>query len=268
MRRKIKYITLIVISILIVYWTYRYLTVNGRVIPIKISVSWPHPTKSGYNVFDFKEYIIELPIGWKDKGFRYEELFSWTGKLKSDKTVFHYGYCRCSWQETEKLQVFLYKSRYDEMIMGDTVIISRTDSTYSVRFVWPIDPETSDTLKTGILNDSLKKLHPPPNQLYYNCNYYSITEYNDSIYFIPIKVPEIVYNSKIDNAILDDHKYNIVRPIKTGIGITLVNVMRKPYTSFSIWGYDLDYATQEELIKAGLSVKFDEIEFKFRQGSN
>jgi hypothetical protein len=265
MKKKTKHIAFIVISILILFWTYRYLTVNGRVIPIKISKVFPHPQKENYQVFNFKEYIIELPIGWKDKGFRSEAL-GWSGKLKKNNTIFHYGYGSCSSRAIEPLQNFLYQQRNDVMIMGDTVIVGRTDSTISLRFVWPIDPRTSDTLKTGVLTDSLIKRHPLPNQLYYDCNFYAITVYNDSIYLIPIEVPEIILNSVISDTIIDDHRFNIIRHEKTGIGITQVNVERAPYSNFTIWSQNLDYIEQEELIEAGLSVRFKEYEYKFKQG--
>ncbi len=254
---------------LIVSVTYIFVTEFSPQRPIIISKTLPHPEKPGFNIFNFKTFAIELPVGWKDRGCLLDASGG-DGELFLSEKVLYYGFGAGSFNKSEakSLYKYLYDARNDEMIMGDTVIVGSTDTTISVSFIWPIDPESSDTLETGLYCDSLKKIHPPPNQLYKNCNYYSLTEYNDSTYFIPIEVPEIVINSKTADSIYDDYQYNIVRPKNIGNGITFVIVTREPYSSFSIWGYDLDFETQEELIKAGLSVTFDEIDLTFKKGKN
>lgn len=266
MKKLIKYSVIIFFAILIGFATFIIVSDFIPLKPIIISKSWQHPEKPGYNIFNFKEFVIELPVGWLDRGC-IVEAGGGNGELFMDEKVWYYGFGTGTFNKSEAktLHKYLYDARNNLMIMGNEIIVGSTDSTISVSYMWPIDPESSDTLNTGLYSESLKRINPPPNKLYKNCNYYSLTQYNDSTYFIPIEVPEIVVNSITIDSSFHDYQYNIVRPKKTGTGITIVIVSREPYSSFSIWGYDLDFESQEELIKAGLSVTFDEIELTIKK---
>lgn len=250
-------ITLIALGILI----FTHFNTNGRIIPYRISKSNIHPYKRDHQIIDFKKFTLTLPFGWKDKGFIVGEEGEIRGELKKNSQVFIYEYGITATPQTETLHYFLYRARNNNMIMGDEIIVSETDSTREVTYVYPIPQETSDTIKTGLLTDSIWKLYPKinfHNLLLDNPNYYSLTKYNDSIYFIPIEVPDEISHSQISNFDYSGYSYNLVVPKNRETGFTKIAVHKNGFFPFTLWGEKLDSADQNILIDAGMSLRFNE----------
>jgi hypothetical protein len=147
------------------------------------------------------------------------------------------------------------------MIMADKIISYKSDSTYEISFKWPINPNTSDTIETGILTDSIRKLYPEiwsQNLLLGKPNYYSYTRYNDSAYFIPIEVPEVVIKSEILNYEKSGYSYRIARPKKSNEGYIEIFIYHDKFFPIKLSANNLDSAQQEQLIKVGLSIEYIE----------
>lgn len=255
--KRLKYIFASLLILILGFYLYKCLTVNGNIIPIKITQVNDYPKDMNYQIITFRDSKITLPKGWVDKGFRTGGEFGMEGKFKNRNKVIYYSFGPHSKLPMEPLKEYLYENRNDKLIMGNEITTSETDSSRTVKYEWPITPVISDTLSTGILNDSLRKKYPAPHQLYKDCNYYSFTSYHDSIYLVHIEVPDIVLNSVIENHLIDDHQINVIKP-KFEKGITQVTVQREGFWRFSLHTNDLDKVTQDILIKAGLSFRFVE----------
>lgn len=87
-------------------------------------------------------------------------------------------------------------------------------------------------------------------------NYYSLTKYNDSVYFIPIEVPEEIVNSRVSNLDSLGYTYNLVLPKNNKQGYTKITVDKEGFFSVVLLGEDLNSTNQEVLIKLAKSLIF------------
>ena len=82
-------------------------------------------------------------------------------------------------------------------------------------------------------------------------NYYSLTKYNDFVYFIPIMVPDEIANSQISNIKRNGYSYNIVVPKNRETGFTKITIFKDGFRSVVFFGDDLNPVEQEILIETG-----------------
>ncbi|MBS2211642.1 hypothetical protein KEM09_09525 [Carboxylicivirga mesophila] len=259
--KKRRTILITLISILTAYLLFNYLNVGGYIIPIHMSKSTIHPENKEQQIIDFKVFNLVTPLGWQDKGFKVGDEGEWYGYIKNGKTKFLYEYGITASPAVMTLKEYLFWSRNSLSIMGQEVIESETDSTITVSYKRLFDPDKTDTIKTGKLTDSLLRIHPIPPQVFErDCNYYSITQYQDTSYFIHIKVPDYIINSDINNLNQDGFTYNVVRSKTEKSGFTKVTVNSPDFFTFSLRGENLNSIMQEELITIGMSLKFNEEE--------
>ncbi|MEN8118979.1 MAG: hypothetical protein ABFS35_01470 [Bacteroidota bacterium] len=255
-------VLLIIAFFVIRYIFHRYINVNCRLIPCKISTSKLDPSNPEYQIMTFGEFDFRIPIEWEDNGSQFEEIGNISGYLENSKIRFYYCYHSAIQVKptTMPLNKYLYESRFDLMIMGEEIIIKETDSMKEVTYKWPPDFLTSDTLRTGVLTDSVINLYPNYKsdlKERIKPNYYSLTKYHDSVYFVPIKVPQIIVNSDILQFVKDSNSYHIIRPKNKKNGYTSIEINSDNRFYFALFGENLDSITQEILIDAGKSVKFN-----------
>lgn len=255
-------ILLIIAFFAIRYIYHRYINVNCRLIPCKISTSKLDPSNPEFQIMTFKEFNFRIPIEWEDNGSKFEEIGNITGYLENGKIRFHYCYHSAIQVKptTMPLNQYLYESRYDPGIIGEEIVIKETNSMKEVTYKWPPDYLTSDTLKTGTLTDSVISLYPnykASSMEQIKPNYYSLTKYHDSVYFVPIKVPKIIVNSDIFRFVKENYSYHIIRPKNKKNGYTSIEVNSDNGLYFAMSGDNLDYITQEILINAGKSIKLN-----------
>ncbi|MBL4879800.1 MAG: hypothetical protein JKX82_00615 [Oleispira sp.] len=169
---------------------------------------------------------------------------------------------------TETLHEFLFNARNNSIIMADEIKVSETKKTNSYKYVYPISSETSDTIRTGRLTDSILNLYPKINisKIFLGePNYYSLTKYNDSVYFIPIEVPEVIVNSRISNLDSLGYMYNLVLPKNNKQGYTKITVDKDGFFSVVLLGEDLNSINQEVLIKVAKSLIFREQNAQYKK---
>lgn len=205
----------------------------------------------GYQIIDNGIYKIVTPIGWKDQGYWYGSHGELYGTIEKNGIQFNYSYGWMAGGPTETLHEFLYDRKLNLSIMGIKKFIKEKEGV-AYYHEWPpnTDIELADTISTGRITGDLIKKYP-----YHN--YYSITQLNDSSYFIPIDVPEHILNSKIENRILDGMRYNIMTPIDIANGRTKVTINKddSPFC-FTLYADNVDKANQEILIQMALSTQF------------
>ena len=252
---------------------FKSLNRNGLLIPIKENKKICAPDNKNYQILDFKIFKLEFPYGWKDKGFIVGEEDEIRGKIKNKSQFFVYEYGITATPPTHKLHDYIYQRRNNDIIMGDEIVINETDSTKEIFYKFPIPAATSDTLRTGKLTDSILDCFPKVKDPFIGKpNYYSLTMYNDSMYFIPIEVPDEIANSTIRNFDSLGYGYNLVLPKNGKKGFAKISISKDGFFPFSLWGEGLDSVEQEILINAGLSLKFnnqyrlEDINMIFNQG--
>ena len=240
------------------YIAFNRLNMDGALIPLRTSTSYNHPDSSQYKIIDFKDFEITLPDGWKDKGHKRVDDARMIGKLVKDDVEITYDYGQRSRDRVETLREFLFNHQVNLMIMGTEKIIGKTDSTISVTYDWPVDPAMADTIKTGILTDSIVNFFGEVKVPLQDPNYYALTAYNDSVYFIPIEVPSVIINSEITDFEKNGYTYQVVKPKSGKRGWTRLTVCREGFCIFSLHADKLDRVHQEILINAGRSIRFKE----------
>ncbi|MFT5667449.1 MAG: hypothetical protein ACI9DK_001643 [Vicingaceae bacterium] len=205
----------------------------------------------GFQIIDNGIYKIVTPIGWKDKGYWHGSHGELYGTIEKNGIQFKYSYGWMAGGPTETLHEFLYDRKLNLSIMGIKKFIKEKEG-MAYYHEWPPNTniELADTIRTGRITGDLIKKYP------YD-NYYSITQLNDSAYFIPIDVPEQILNSEIENIILDEMRYNIVTPIIIENGFTKVSINKddSPFC-FNLYADNVAKANQDILIQMALSTQF------------
>lgn len=248
---------MLLLMVSIGYFLLPYFNTNGRFFPMKNSVSKIHPDKLGHQIINFGNFIITMPDGWEDEGYRVGQHADLYGILKKDKKVIRYEYGLYITSPTETLQEFLFNARNNSLNMAD-----------SYKYAYPISSEISNTIRTGRLTDSILNLYPKiktPEIFLDEPNYYSLTKYNDSVYFVPIEVPEIIANSKISNLDSLGYRYNFVLPKNNKSGYTKITVGKEGSFPVVLLGENVNLADQEVLIKAAKSLIIREFNTQYKQ---
>ena len=259
--RQLRNILIAILILFLGFLLFKSLNKRGWIIPHIKSTTKVHPEKDSFQIIDFAYFEITMPNGWKDKGYRIGGHFDMCGRLNNNGTNISYKFGGIYPRpRTQTIQEILFQARNNEIIMGVERIINRTGTTIEVVYDYPLPPETSDTLKTGLLTDSIRELYPAPRipkALLGEPNYYSLTKYNDSVYFIPIMVPVEIANSQISNIKRNGYSYNIVVPKNRETGFTKITIFKDGFRSVAFFGDDLNPIEQEILIETGLSLRFN-----------
>lgn len=252
------FVSIIILICIVLFREFNY---NGWIIPLKRSEIIKNKENIDYQIIDFDIFSITLPKGWKDKGYIVGIEGEIHGKLRRKNRIIHYEYGVTAIPSTETLKEYLFNNRYNSWIMGEEKIVNQTDSTKEVTYIWPIDPLTSDTIKTGIITDSIKRKYADlvkPQIFVGTPNCYSLTYYNDSLYFVPIEVPDEILFSDILNFELKGKYYNIVVPKEKKTGFAKVVVFKENFFPFALWAENIGLETQDILIEACKSVAFND----------